>query len=249
MAESLVGVVVSQSSLLSLDPSTFAFRTNAVSLPSPLRLPDGSSTVYRRFTVNRLRPVVTPRVGVVASDFIESALITDSVNLSSEGIEITDTGGGGGDYYGDLGGGDSSGGGGNGGGGGGGGGDSKNEGEGGEEDSGNKKKMGLSMSQKLTLGYAALVGIGGFMGYMKSGSQKSLLAGGLSASILYYVHTQLPTNPVYASAIGLGVSSILMGVMGSRFLRSKKIFPAGVVSLMSLIMTGGYIHGVMRSLH
>ncbi|KAJ9168128.1 hypothetical protein P3X46_019690 [Hevea brasiliensis] len=109
--------------------------------------------------------------------------------------------------------------------------------------------MALSMSQKLTLGYAALVGMGGLMGYLKSGSQKSLLAGGLSASILYYVHTQLPTNPVYASSIGLGVSSILMGVMGSRFLRSKKIFPAGVVSLVSLVMAGGYIHGVLRSMH
>jgi uncharacterized membrane protein (UPF0136 family) len=42
------------------------------------------------------------------------------------------------------------------------------------------------------------------MGYMKSGSQKSLLAGGISASVLYYVYTQLPGNPVYASSIGLG---------------------------------------------
>lgn len=109
--------------------------------------------------------------------------------------------------------------------------------------------MALSMSQKLTLGYAALVGIGGAMGYMKSGSQKSLLAGGISASVLYYVYTQLPGNPVYASSIGLGISAALMGVMGSRFLKSRKIFPAGVVSLVSFIMTGGYLHGILRSMH
>lgn len=42
------------------------------------------------------------------------------------------------------------------------------------------------------------------MGYLKSGSQKSLLAGGVSASLLYYVYTQLPTKPVLASSIGLG---------------------------------------------
>lgn len=42
------------------------------------------------------------------------------------------------------------------------------------------------------------------MGYMKSGSQKSLAAGGLSAAVLYYVYTQLPSNPVFASSIGLG---------------------------------------------
>jgi len=39
-----------------------------------------------------------------------------------------------------------------------------------------------------------------------------------------------------------------MYVMGTRYMRSKKIFPAGVVSIMSFIMTGGYIHGIMRSL-
>ncbi|KAM0857300.1 hypothetical protein ACQ4PT_048564 [Festuca glaucescens] len=64
---------------------------------------------------------------------------------------------------------------------------------------------GLSMSQKLTLAYAALVGAGGVMGYMKSGSQKSLAAGGISALLLFFVHTQLPVRPVFASSIGLGM--------------------------------------------
>lgn len=42
------------------------------------------------------------------------------------------------------------------------------------------------------------------MGYMKSGSQKSLLAGGLSAALLYYVYTELPVRPVFASSLGVG---------------------------------------------
>jgi hypothetical protein len=50
------------------------------------------------------------------------------------------------------------------------------------------------------------------MGYLKSGSQKSLLAGGLSASLLYYVYTQLPTRPVIASSIGLGKTIILFSI-------------------------------------
>jgi hypothetical protein len=45
---------------------------------------------------------------------------------------------------------------------------------------------------------------GGAMGYMKSGSQKSLAAGGISALILFFVHTQLPVRPIFASSIGLG---------------------------------------------
>ncbi|KAI3845910.1 hypothetical protein MKX03_007465 [Papaver bracteatum] len=106
---------------------------------------------------------------------------------------------------------------------------------------------GMSMSQKLTLGYAALVGVGGLMGYLKSGSQKSLTAGGLSALLLFYVYTQLPTNPVFASALGMGLSAALLGVMGSRFKNSGKVFPAGVVSVVSLVMTAGYLHGIVRS--
>jgi hypothetical protein len=42
------------------------------------------------------------------------------------------------------------------------------------------------------------------MGFAKSGSSKSLMAGGGSASILYYVFLNLPSNPVLASIIGLG---------------------------------------------
>uniref|UniRef100_A0A0D9WAG7 Uncharacterized protein n=1 Tax=Leersia perrieri TaxID=77586 RepID=A0A0D9WAG7_9ORYZ len=124
-----------------------------------------------------------------------------------------------------------------GGGGGGNGEEPRGGGEEGEEEEEEKKMgQGLSMSQKITLAYAALVGAGGAMGYMKSGSQKSLAAGGISALVLYFVHTQLPVRPVFASSIGLGISAALLSVMGSRFKKSGKIFPAGVVSLVSLVM-------------
>jgi len=153
----------------------------------------------------------------------------------------------------ELGGGGSEGGDGAGGSGGGGGDSEPREGgpEGEGEGEGEEEKMGqgLSMSQKLTLAYAALVGAGGVMGYMKSGSQKSLAAGGISALVLYFVHTQLPVRPVFASSIGLGISAALLSVMGSRFKKSGKIFPAGVVSLVSLVMVGGYFHGILRSSH
>lgn len=85
------------------------------------------------------------------------------------------------------------------------------------------------------------------MGYVKGGSQKSLVAGGTSALVLYHVYTQLPERPVYASSLGLGTSVALLAVMGSRFKKSGKMFPAGVVSLVSLVMAGGYLHGVFRS--
>ncbi|XP_064998311.1 protein FATTY ACID EXPORT 7-like [Musa acuminata AAA Group] len=107
--------------------------------------------------------------------------------------------------------------------------------------------MDKSTSQLLTLGYAALLGAGGVMGFVKSCSQKSLVAGGVSAALLCHVYTQLPERPLYASSLGLGTSVTLLAVMGSRYKKSGKVFPAGVVSLVSLIMAGGYLHGILRS--
>ncbi|KAL2923511.1 Protein FATTY ACID EXPORT 7 [Bienertia sinuspersici] len=109
--------------------------------------------------------------------------------------------------------------------------------------------MDLSTSQKFTLGYAALVGVGGVMGYLKRRSLMSLGAGGVSSAALYYVYTELPNNPAYASSLGLGVSMMLLGSMGYRYQKTRKIFPAGAVALLSLGMTGGYLHGILRSQH
>lgn len=129
------------------------------------------------------------------------------------------------------------------------GGDNDNSGESKHDMGHGEDKTPMSISQKLTLGYAILVGAGGLIGYLKSGSHMSLIAGSLSASLLYYVYTLLPTKPVLASALGFGLSFALLGVMGSRFKNSGKIFPAGIVSLVSVIMTGGYLHGFMRGAH
>ncbi|XP_078444775.1 uncharacterized protein LOC144713909 [Wolffia australiana] len=169
--------------------------------------------------------IISSRASIVR--FSRTDLTRQSAVPDSSGAE---TGGGGGQ-------------GGGGGGGGSGGGDSS-------DDWGHEKMGGgMTLSQKITLGYAALVGLGGVMGYLKSGSQKSLGAGGASALLLCFVYTQLPARPAFASAIGLGLSAALLAVMGSRFKKSGKIFPAGVVSLVSLVMVGGYAHGIMRGLH
>lgn len=167
---------------------------------------------------------------------------TFTVDSAGGGIDILPDSGGSDNNLGGRGGGDGGGGSGNGG-------DHDGNESKDDQSGGPEKKPGMSMSQKLTLGYAALIGIGGVMGYLKGGSKKSLTAGGLSASILFYVYTLLPSNPVLASSIGLILSASLLGVMGTRFKKSGKVFPAGVVSVASLVMSGGYLHGVMRSMH
>ncbi|KAK4486727.1 hypothetical protein RD792_006703 [Penstemon davidsonii] len=214
----------------------------SLAVTSPVRFLSKCLTNFPITYAEQKQRSLKTRAGIVSDTKVPTTFTVDS---AGESIDILPDSGGPNDNLGGRGG---DGGGGGGGGNGGGGGDNKGGSD--EDQSGDsEQKKGMSMSQKLTLGYAALVGIGGLMGYLKGGSQKSLIAGGVSASLLYFVCSILPSNPVLASALGLGLSASLLVVMGSRFKNSGKIFPAGVVSFVSLIMSGGYLHGILRSLH
>ena len=46
-----------------------------------------------------------------------------------------------------------------------------------------------------------------------------------------------------------GVSAALLAVMGSRFKKSGKILLVGIVSVVSVVMVGGYFHGILCGMH
>ncbi|XP_078151086.1 uncharacterized protein LOC144546418 [Carex rostrata] len=219
---------------------TFAVALTApsFSLPSPspspsLRLPRSPPSLY--FPSIRFSPVSLQFTTRVSS----TPELGRRIEFEPSDPVLDTTGGDGGDGFGNGGEGSGNGGGGDG--------DSDGEEfkeEEGKGEEGKKKKM--LMSQKFTLAYAILVGAGGIIGFIKKGSMKSAAAGGLSSLLLFYVYSQLPTNPTFASSIGLGISGALLAVMGSRFKNSGKIMPAGIVSLVSLFMTGGYLHAILR---
>ncbi|KAL0456292.1 UNVERIFIED_CONTAM: protein FATTY ACID EXPORT 2, chloroplastic [Sesamum latifolium] len=220
------------------------WRQASLAVTSPMCFSSTTLMIFPTFLAEQKQCSWRTRASIVSDSTVPTTCTVDS---SGEGIDILPESGGSEDNFGGASG--------NTGGGGGRGGNDGNHDKNGEEwhgsedQSGGYRKEGLSMSQKLTLGDAALIGIGGLTGHLKGGSQKSLIAGGLSASLLYYVYTLLPSNPVLASLLGLVLSASLLGVMGSRFKKSGKIFPAGIVSFASLVMTGGYLHGILRSLH
>lgn len=110
---------------------------------------------------------------------------------------------------------------------------------------------------------------------MKKGSKTSFLASSIVAISLIAVFLLLPTNAVLASSIGLGdffsycdasrflsvtihlihpsshctgISLALFLLMAKRYSNSGKLFPAGIVAGVSLVMTGGYFHGIQKSL-
>lgn len=88
----------------------------------------------------------------------------------------------------------------------------------------------------ISYGFAALVLFGGVMGYLRKGSVMSLVMGTIAGSLLLYGAYQLSENPnnLYLT---LGVSLVLMLVMGMRFVNTGRFMPAGLTALFSLFMT------------
>ncbi|XP_022799837.1 transmembrane protein 14C-like [Stylophora pistillata] len=85
----------------------------------------------------------------------------------------------------------------------------------------------------LSYGFSVIVALGGVIGYVKAGSVPSLAAGlafgGISALGAY----QTSSNPRNVWVM-LVTSLVLSGVMGSRFARSGKFMPAGLVATLSV---------------
>lgn len=92
-------------------------------------------------------------------------------------------------------------------------------------------------------GYALIVGIGGVFGYMKAKSTKSLLAGLISGVILliaWFLATKTPT-------VGLGLATlmaaVLLVVFITRFIRTRKFMPAGMMMLLNLVAMVVFLAG------
>merc|ERR1712029_512003 len=83
--------------------------------------------------------------------------------------------------------------------------------------------------------FATTVTAGGVVGYLKAGSKPSLIAGLIFGGLLgvgTYMTSVNPSNYY----LTLGTSTVLAGVMGTRFVRSGKFLPAGLISALSLSM-------------
>ncbi|ROI16405.1 Transmembrane protein 14C [Anabarilius grahami] len=81
----------------------------------------------------------------------------------------------------------------------------------------------------LGYGYAALITIGGIVGYVKAGSFMSLVAGlmfGIAAFVGAYQMSKNDKN-IWVS---MGTTGSLTALMGVRFLSSWKMMPAGLMA-------------------
>ncbi|XP_032397434.1 transmembrane protein 14A isoform X1 [Etheostoma spectabile] len=84
-------------------------------------------------------------------------------------------------------------------------------------------------------GYAAAIAIGGFIGYKRKGSVMSLMAGLVFGWFSAYGAYNTSNDPKDIKVL-LITSGVLSFVMGTRYKKSGKVLPAGIMSGLSLLM-------------
>ncbi|XP_075227592.1 transmembrane protein 14C [Lycorma delicatula] len=89
----------------------------------------------------------------------------------------------------------------------------------------------------ISFAYAASVAAGGILGYVKAGSMPSLGAGLFFGGLLGFGAYQTSVNPNNYYLL-LGTSAALGGLMGVRFYNSGKFMPAGLITILSVLMVG-----------
>lgn len=83
--------------------------------------------------------------------------------------------------------------------------------------------------------YGLLLIVGGFIGYKKAGSKPSLIMGLLSGLIILCGVSFIATNTTQGFAVILAMSALLVVTFTIRLIKTKKVMPAGMLLLLSLM--------------
>ncbi|KAI3948808.1 hypothetical protein MKX01_022222 [Papaver californicum] len=101
-----------------------------------------------------------------------------------------------------------------------------------------------------TIPYGLILVAGGLIGFAKKGSTASL-AGGLGTGFLLllagYVSLKAfekRKNSYFALILETVCAFVLTWVMGQRYVETSKIMPAGVVAVISAVMSGFYLYKI-----
>lgn len=83
--------------------------------------------------------------------------------------------------------------------------------------------------------FGALTIVGGIIGYVKAGSLPSIIAGAITGVLLVVAAALLPEHRTLALATGLVVSVLLAAQFVPKFIRTGRVMPAGMMSILSVI--------------
>jgi uncharacterized membrane protein (UPF0136 family) len=83
--------------------------------------------------------------------------------------------------------------------------------------------------------FGALTIIGGIIGYVKAGSVPSIIAGAITGLLLIIAAAILPEHRAAGLATAFTVSLILAAQFVPKLIRTGKVMPAGMMSILSVI--------------
>jgi uncharacterized membrane protein (UPF0136 family) len=83
--------------------------------------------------------------------------------------------------------------------------------------------------------FGALTIIGGVIGYVKAGSLPSIIAGAITGVLLLVAAWLLPSNRMIGLLTAFVVSLLLAAQFIPKFIRTGKVMPAGLMSILSAI--------------
>jgi len=83
--------------------------------------------------------------------------------------------------------------------------------------------------------FGALTILGGVIGYVKAGSVPSIIAGAITGVLLLVAGALLPENRAAGLAAAFIVSLLLAAQFVPKFIRTGKVMPAGLMSILSVI--------------
>ena len=90
---------------------------------------------------------------------------------------------------------------------------------------------------QVTMGvYALLLAAGGAIGMAKAGSRPSLIAGLLSAGLIVCCLVLSGSYPVIGFGLGAGVAGSLVAVFTSRYRKTGKLMPSGMLLGLSAVV-------------
>jgi uncharacterized membrane protein (UPF0136 family) len=93
----------------------------------------------------------------------------------------------------------------------------------------------MDATQLYFLIFGALTIVGGVVGYVKAGSLPSIIAGAITGVLLLVAGWILPTNRTVGLTTAFIVSLLLAGQFIPKFIRTGKVMPAGLMSILSTI--------------
>ncbi|XP_061645089.1 transmembrane protein 14A isoform X2 [Phyllopteryx taeniolatus] len=106
----------------------------------------------------------------------------------------------------------------------------------------------LNASSSITMdwigfGYAAAILLGGYMGYKRKGSVMSLMAGLVFGGLSAYGAYNISNKPTDIKVLLL-TSGLLSLVMGTRYKKSGKLVPAGIMTILRSEFNSDVIHKI-----